>query len=470
MNTNDDANNPSITQDAPPIFITASDNVAPLANQLEDDLFADFKPSQQEETLFFVEEPPLVPSAVVLPKTEDKWKVLIVDDERDIHEITYLVLQNYQFKNKGIEFYDAYSAAEAQVILAQHTDIALAFLDVVMENDSAGLGLVRYIREQLNNQFIRIVLRTGQPGYAPEEEIITQYDINDYANKAELSRQKLITLVTASLRAFDDLLTLESYRQGLEQKVIERTVELQQANEQLIVVNQEKNEFLGIAAHDLKNPLSGILGIASLVKESCDELNKAELLEYMSMIENSAHMMFQLIKNLLDVNAIESGKLNFEFQTHNIYATVQYILRVYSDRAKEKQINLTLISPSNHYYIHVDNNVITQIIDNLISNAIKYSPFNRSVLVRLSYHAGKIRFEVQDEGVGISEEEQKKLFCKFTRLTARPTGNEHSTGLGLFIVKRLVEAMNGRVWCESELGKGSTFFVEFDEHAKLLKT
>jgi signal transduction histidine kinase len=101
-----------------------------------------------------------------------------------------------------------------------------------------------------------------------------------------------------------------------------------------------------------------------------------------------------------------------------------------------------------------------QVLDNIISNAVKYSPHRKNIFIRLKSSSEAVRIEIQDEGPGISPDDMQKLFGKFARLSARPTGGEHSTGLGLSIVKKMVEAMNGRVWCESELGKGATFIVE----------
>ena len=129
------------------------------------------------------------------------WKILIVDDEEDIHLVTKLALKHFEFDGRDLLFLHAYSAAEAIQQLADTPDIAIVLLDVVMETEHAGLALVRYIREELGNSAVRIVLRTGQPGQAPEQEVIRQYDINDYKNKAELTSSKLFTLVFASLRA-----------------------------------------------------------------------------------------------------------------------------------------------------------------------------------------------------------------------------------------------------------------------------
>lgn len=143
------------------------------------------------------------------------WRVLIVDDEEQVHKITALVLQNCRFDGGDIELTHAYSMAEAQTILSEQEPFALALIDVVMETDDAGLRLVEYIRETLNNVEIRLVLRTGQPGQAPEAEVIRKYDINDYKNKTELTSTKLKTLLYSTLRSYRDITAIRSNRQGL---------------------------------------------------------------------------------------------------------------------------------------------------------------------------------------------------------------------------------------------------------------
>lgn len=153
-------------------------------------------------------------------KQQTGWKVMIVDDEPEVHRITKLTLNKFEFDGKPITFLDAYSAADAKALLKQHPDVALLLLDVVMEADDAGLEVVRYAREVCHNKLVRIVLRTGQPGQAPEDDVVNNYDINDYKDKTELTSQKLRTLLRASLRSYRDICALESHRQGLE-KVIQ---------------------------------------------------------------------------------------------------------------------------------------------------------------------------------------------------------------------------------------------------------
>ena len=145
------------------------------------------------------------------------WKILISDDEKEIHTITKIVLSNFNYENRPIEILDAYSRIETLDILEKNKDIAVLLLDVVMETDDSGLLVARDIREKLNNKLIRIILRTGQPGSAPEKDVISKYDINDYKEKTELTTTKLFTTVMTALRSYRDLHTIEQNKKGLEQ-------------------------------------------------------------------------------------------------------------------------------------------------------------------------------------------------------------------------------------------------------------
>ncbi|MFZ6848277.1 DUF3369 domain-containing protein [Undibacterium sp. RuRC25W] len=144
------------------------------------------------------------------------WRILIIDDEPDIHAVTRLALNKVTYKERELEILSAYSGAEGFEILSKETDIAMVLLDVVMETEDAGLALVKDIRETLKNDLIRIILRTGQPGQAPEQRVIVDYDINDYKLKTELTSQKMFTTVISSLRAYEGLKTIETSRRGLD--------------------------------------------------------------------------------------------------------------------------------------------------------------------------------------------------------------------------------------------------------------
>ncbi len=236
--------------------------------------------------------------------------------------------------------------------------------------------------------------------------------------------------------------------------------EIASKNKDLIQANLEKNEFLGIAAHDLKNPLSAIAGLAEVMLLA-EQPNLAEIREYATIIKESSERMFLLITNLLDVNAIESGNLQLSWQQLDIVSLLDGLIKDYQVRAASKNISLYFSKNDQFCWIYSDKNTFLQVMDNLISNAIKYSPLGKSVFIQLSVLDQQICCSIRDEGQGISVLDQQKLFGKFTRLTAKPTGGEHSTGLGLFIVKKLVDALQAQVSCESELGVGTTFTVTF---------
>lgn len=151
---------------------------------------------------------------------KNTWPLLIVDDEQEVHTVTTLALQEFRFLGRGLRFLHAYSGAEAKRLLKEQPGIALVLLDVVMETEHAGLDVVQYVRNELDNKFVRIILRTGQPGQAPELEMITRYDINDYKHKTELTSARLFTTLYTGLSTYRDLTVLDANRRGLE-KVID---------------------------------------------------------------------------------------------------------------------------------------------------------------------------------------------------------------------------------------------------------
>ncbi len=248
---------------------------------------------------------------------------------------------------------------------------------------------------------------------------------------------------------------LEKMNVTLEERVAKRTQEL-------VLVNKEKDEFLGIAAHDLKNPLAGILSSAEIINRYfVDDSTQ----HFTKMIISAGNQMLDIITNLLDVNRIETGMLNLHLEAVNLNV-LDSIVKEYQVYATQKGILLHYEKPANEAaWVRGDRQSLCQIFDNLLSNAVKYSPRWTNVRIRvlpniLNPDGSVIRVEIQDEGPGLTDEDKKKLFGKFARLSAQPTGGENSTGLGLSIVKKLVELQNGHVWCESTFGKGATFIVE----------
>src|SRR6267142_4451524 len=150
------------------------------------------------------------------PEQGPRWKIAVIDDEPAVHDGTRFALHDYRLNGQGLEILSAYSAAEGRELMRSHPDVAVVLLDVIMESDTAGLGLVEFIRKELKNETVRIILRTGQPGQAPERRVIVDYDINDYKAKTELTADKLFTALTAALRSHQQLERMVQTRRGLE--------------------------------------------------------------------------------------------------------------------------------------------------------------------------------------------------------------------------------------------------------------
>jgi len=228
----------------------------------------------------------------------------------------------------------------------------------------------------------------------------------------------------------------------------------------LQALDAEKNEFLGIAAHDLRNPLHNILALAAALRDE-PALDSDETKESLDLILRSAEHMLQLVENLLDINRIEQGKLTLDPGPCSLAELVAASVESFSAKAQAKAQALRFQRPAEPLIANVDAGATLQVVDNLISNAIKYSPPGKTIQVRLGALDGHLRLEVQDQGPGLSDADKTRLFGKFARLSARPTGGEVSVGLGLSIVKSMVEACQGRVWCDSQAGRGATFIVEW---------
>jgi signal transduction histidine kinase len=260
----------------------------------------------------------------------------------------------------------------------------------------------------------------------------------------------LLLTVREAIHSYFQEKELAQFYAGLEKKVAERTQQL-----------REKNEFLSMAVHDLKNPLSAIQGFSEMIKRHFDDIPKETVIEFADQIYISSWHMFEVIKSILDINALEAGKMALSIKKVEVREIVEWFVNHYIERAKAKNIILAFQSKEEQCDAMADEKSLRQVLDNLISNAIKYSPHDKHISVHVSKNDKFVRCEIQDEGPGLSDADQEQLFGQFTRLTPKPTGDEHSTGLGLFIVKKMMDSMQGKVWCESVLGQGATFIVEF---------
>lgn len=244
----------------------------------------------------------------------------------------------------------------------------------------------------------------------------------------------------------------------LQRLVDERTNELKQRNEELVQLNDEKNNLIGIVAHDLKSPLRQIMGLFSLINMTAKV--DPETADLLTMANDSTKRLDNMIMKILDTDALDSKEVNVTIESIDLSGILSQVADRYKDEAAVKNIVIHKNIAANVIAL-ADKNYSEQVLENLISNAIKFSPFDKNIYVNLTIVDKKVLCEIKDEGPGLTEADKKKLFGKYQKLSARPTGSEISTGLGLSIVKKFMIAMQGEIWCESEAGKGASFFVSF---------
>ncbi|HEX8165375.1 MAG TPA: DUF3369 domain-containing protein [Beijerinckiaceae bacterium] len=548
-----------------------------------------------------------------------RWKVAVIDDDPAVHDGTRFALYDYVLNRQGLEIFSAYSAEEGRELMRRHPDMAVVLLDVVMESEGAGLELVDHIRNELRNETVRIILRTGQPGQAPERRVIVDYDINDYKAKTELTADKLFTTLTAALRshmqlqrmvetrrgleiiidaagrlfdfrsmqrlaegvltqiasllnvecagilvlreegdqtekfsvlagsgcysrlvgrqgtlepdlhrlveeafarrlhafhdersvlyigtgsgrevvvileagkslsetdrtlvevfcsrlsaAFDNVILYEQLQQanaGLEERVRQRTRELTLANErlagqseQLRHANRFKSEILGTVAHDLKNPLGVILGRAEMLSELLEAkpLRRDAAGAQIAHIRDSAKRLTGMVDTLIADAMSDALDIRIRREPVDLAGLVAEVAAANRPLAERKDQTIRL-KKAPEVTVMGDQDRLGEAIDNLVSNAIKYSPKGSAIDVTVEKRDGQASVTVRDQGPGLSREDMSRLFGRFQRLSAQPTGGETSTGLGLSIAKRIIELHGGTIEAQSEgQGKGAAFEI-----------
>jgi len=254
--------------------------------------------SLDNDTLFFAEES----KNSSTPKNKEDFKLLIVDDENEIHVMTKLVLSDYSYKGSGLKFLSAFSAKEAKVVIKENQDIACCLLDVVMETTDAGLEVAKFIREEEKNKKLRIILRTGQPGKAPEKDIIVNYDINDYKEKTELTDQKLFTTITTALRSYIHLVELDKKNIEIQSKNLLLNEEIARrivAESNLTKYNRSLEKMIESKSNRLKEAILTL----ETTKEELQKTIKATVASDISSLsidtfENSSTMVKSNLKKI----------------------------------------------------------------------------------------------------------------------------------------------------------------------------
>lgn len=234
--------------------------------------------------------------------------------------------------------------------------------------------------------------------------------------------------------------------------------------EELISLCREREEayrhFISMAAHDLNNPLTTVYLLTESLRRRPENLSASQK-EKLAVMQESVNRIVSMVKNLLNISRIEEGRIDVNYKLETPDEVVHSILLRFEELAAQKNLSLVFKSAIEGREVLTDKHILMEILENLISNAIKFSPADRNIYVRLNYYNTEWELEVEDEGQGIKEEEMNQLYRRFQKLSTRPTAGESSTGLGLSIVKSYVETLNGNIRCESQWQKGTRFIIGF---------
>lgn len=412
-----------------------------------------YKHENSDELVFFDEEPEVKEqsekdfsfSTDLEVRTGDKWKILVVDDEEDVHTVTHLTLDDFIFEAKPVEIMDAFSAEEALRILRENPDTAIVLLDVVMETTTAGLDLVKKIRQELKNSFVRIILRTGQPGYAPEREVVLNYDINDYKTKTELTSENIFTLVTSGLRSFKSLVILESYRSDLQKKVEEAVQEIREKDH--IIIRQSRqaavSELISNISHQWRQPLNTVMALIQNL-EYAEEIT-------MELVTEKTEKAMEIIQNMSDT--IDDLRFFFEpveeLQDFSISEVIEKTRKLISPTLEHEKINLQ-IEVKNECIINGYRNDYAQVALQIINNsrdALRKSNVAEKVIKILvdKTEDGSL-LQISDNGGGIDKSLFEHIFEPYVTSKFKGPGR----GLSLYMCQIVIEKnMSGQISAEN---------------------
>ncbi len=376
--------------------------------------------------------------------TDLQGHVLIVDDLESNRGALVRILEK-----EGLTTDEAVDGVEAlEKVRTGSYDTVL--LDVMMPRLD-GLGVLAALKADREQSDIPVIMLSA---FNESKAVLDCISLgaDDFLQKP-IDRALLRARLSSCLR-----------RKQLQDREREHLIQMEANNQELKRLNQLKSRFLAVAAHDLKNPMSTVLLLVDkLLQMEEGAVTLAEQKLAARRIRDSIHRMLGTVQGLMDSAVYESEHLSLRRRPIDLTALVRYVLEENRLYAASKRIHLQGFLPSAPLMVEVDEMRIRETIDNLVNNAIKFSPLDRSVEVAITTPEGvenTVRIVVKDHGPGLTEEDKASVFGPYQRLSAMPTGGETSIGIGLSIVKQMVELHGGRVWVESEKGMGAAFFVE----------
>ena len=350
------------------------------------------------------------------------WKVMIVDDQEDVHNVTRLVLDDFAFEGRKVTCLSAYSGREAKKLIDEHRDTAVILLDVVMETSRAGLDVAHFIRAEANNKFVRIILRTGQPGEAPERKVVTELDINDYRQKTELTADRLVTSVTTAIRSYRDLKSIDEGRQAF--------------------------HLLAMAvAHQIRNRTITIAGFANLIKKK--EFISPDVGGHIETILHESWRLESMVRDVTTYASIEIEAL----KPSGVRELLEKAMERIEDTLKAKGQAVEWDASFQDQTVLVDPRLFVQAFEAIMQNCADFSEGQPKIRVSVSHGRLYCSIEVTDHGCGITKKDLPFVYDPF--FTNKPKGS----GMGLCIVKRVAMAHQWDIAIESTPGQGTTVRV-----------